>query len=142
MSAPSLVSELAASGEMDPTSHLFLLRAAKFKQALSPRELKQFGATTGQDVRNVLYLIQQDQDRTKELMDLTRIRSFLHGISKFEGLLSELLGVATCRDLLSYVWGPVQLLLKVINPAKLPIWLGSPILSPLVWRLDHHALLV
>ena len=55
----------------------------KFKSTLTPTMADDFGFTTLEDVYRAVLTIQEQQAKKKEMMNVTRIRSFLEAMDSF-----------------------------------------------------------
>lgn len=88
-----------------------------FREELSPSRVDEFSKTTLVHVKTRIISIQSKQEAKKEMMNLSRLRSFLEQFSNFDNLCKEakVWGDQTSR-LLSWIWGPSIWILKVLLP--------------------------
>jgi hypothetical protein len=77
----------------------------------NPKEnLTKFSKTSYSELCNSVKHIQRAQNERREMMNMTRIQSFLEAMEQFGKIVEVFLNVA---DLLAFVWGPMKLLLQV-----------------------------
>jgi hypothetical protein len=108
---PTLVSD-----RLRPPSLAFRRALDDFRTRLSADELSQFKSTTYEQLLYELKLLQQKQEKIKEMKNLNRIQSFLEGMNHIGKTIEVFLNVdrAVC-----FVWGPVKFLLLVCPPISL-----------------------
>jgi hypothetical protein len=86
-------------------------RALKaFERRLTPNEKAQFKATSLDDLKVTILSIQADQRSRKQMMNMSRVKSFLEAMEQFGKVIEVFLNV---NNILSFVWGPMKLLLLV-----------------------------
>jgi hypothetical protein len=86
-------------------------RALKaFQRRLTPNEKAQFKATSLDDLKVTILSIQADQRSRKQMMNMSRVKSFLEAMEQFGKVIEVFLNV---NNILSFVWGPMKLLLLV-----------------------------
>ncbi|KAL8789346.1 MAG: hypothetical protein Q9195_006873 [Heterodermia aff. obscurata] len=85
---------------------------AKFSSSLTPREVEEFRFTTLEDVQKVVVTIQHQQARRKEMMNLTRIQSFLEAMKSFGEVIEVFLNLS---EFIPFIWGPIKFLLQVAS---------------------------
>jgi hypothetical protein len=86
-------------------------RALKaFESRLTPNEKAQFNATSLDDLKVTILSIQTDQRSRKQMMNMGRVKSFLEAMEQFGKVIEVFLNV---NNILSFVWGPMKLLLLV-----------------------------
>jgi hypothetical protein len=86
-------------------------RALKaFERRLTPNEKAQFNATSLDDLKVTILSIQADQRSRKQMMNMGRVKSFLEAMEQFGKVIEVFLNV---NNILSFVWGPMKLLLVV-----------------------------
>ena len=73
--------------------------------------LTKFSKTTYNELCISVKQIQWEQNERREMMNMTRIQSFLEAMEQFGKIVEVFLNVA---DLLAFVWGPMKLLLQVL----------------------------
>ena len=100
---------------------------AKFSSGLSPKEVEEFRFTTLDDVHKVVVTIQHQQARRKEMMNLTRIQSFVEAMKNFGEVIEVFLNLS---EFVPFIWGPIKFLLQVSALLLSPIWILS---HGLVW---------
>lgn len=83
---------------------------AKFCSGVTPKEVEDFQFTTLEDVYQVVVTIQHQQARRKEMMNLTRIQSFLEAMKSFGEVIEVFLNLS---EFIPFIWGPIKFLLKV-----------------------------
>ena len=96
---------------------------AKFSSGLTPKEIEEFRFTTLEDVHKVVVTIQHQQARRKEMMNLTRIQSFLEAMKSFGEVIEVFLNLS---EFIPFIWGPIKFLLQV---SALPL--------PRTWIVTH-----
>ena len=83
---------------------------AKFSSDLTPKEVEEFRFTTLEDVHKVVVTIQHQQARRKEMMNLTRIQSFVEAMKNFGEVIEVFLNLS---EFVPFIWGPIKFLLQV-----------------------------
>ena len=83
---------------------------AKFSSGLTPKEVEEFRFTTLEDVHKVVVTIQHQQARRKEMMNLTRIQSFVEAMKNFGEVIEVFLNLS---EFVPFIWGPIKFLLQV-----------------------------
>jgi len=81
-----------------------------FERRLTPNEKAQFKATSLDDLKVTILSIQADQRSRKQMMNMSRVKSFLEAMEQFGKVIEVFLNV---NNILSFVWGPMKLLLLV-----------------------------
>ena len=81
-----------------------------FTSGLSPAQIEDFRFTTLEDVYKVVVTIQAEQARRKEMMNLTRIQSFLEAMNHFG---QDVEVFMNSSEFLPFIWGPITFLLQV-----------------------------
>lgn len=77
----------------------------------NPKEnLTKFSKTTYDELRIAVNQIQREQNERREMMNMTRIESFLEAMQQFGKVIEVFLNAT---DVLAFVWGPMKLLLQV-----------------------------
>jgi hypothetical protein len=84
-----------------------------FRARLSAKELSEFQNTTYDELLQDLLRLQQKQEKTKEMMDLSRIQAFLEGMQQLGKTIEVFVNV---NEIVCFVWGPVKFLLLVRPP--------------------------
>ena len=84
-----------------------------FRARLSAEELSTFQSTTFDDLLDDLLRLQQKQEKTKEMMNLSRIQAFLEGMQQLGKTIEVFVNV---NEVVCFVWGPVKFLLLVCLP--------------------------
>ncbi|PVH69331.1 hypothetical protein DL98DRAFT_625565, partial [Cadophora sp. DSE1049] len=79
-----------------------------FKTSLNTKQIQNFEFTTLDDVRQTAIRIQSEQDRTKSLMNMTRLMSFLEAMEQFGNVIGVFVNASS---FLPFVWGPMKFLL-------------------------------
>lgn len=82
----------------------------KFSARLSKDEESQFQFTTFGEARDALALIQDEQRKRKENMNLTRIQSFLEAMEQFSKTIEVFINAS---PFVAFIWGPLKFLLQV-----------------------------
>ncbi|OAL02432.1 C2H2 domain-containing protein [Phaeosphaeriaceae sp. SRC1lsM3a] len=81
---------------------------ASFRTRLSAEELATFRSTTYDNLLDDLIRLQQQQEKKKEMMNLSRIQAFLEGMHQLGKIVEVFLNV---NEAVCFVWGPVKFLL-------------------------------
>ncbi|KAL9111362.1 MAG: hypothetical protein Q9227_004239 [Pyrenula ochraceoflavens] len=85
---------------------------AKFSTRLTKNEEQSFQFATLEEARNALAIIQGEQRKRKENMNLTRLQSFLEAMEQFSKTLELFLNVS---PFVAFIWGPMKFLLQVAS---------------------------
>jgi hypothetical protein len=94
-----------------PVSSTGFERALKnFESRLTPNERAQFNATSLDDLKVTILSIQADQRSRKQMMNMSRVKSFLEAMEQFGTVIEVFFNV---NNILAFVWGPMKLLLLV-----------------------------
>jgi cell fate (sporulation/competence/biofilm development) regulator YlbF (YheA/YmcA/DUF963 family) len=88
----------------------FLVALNKFKTRLSKDEEASFRFTSLEHVQRTIISIQSAQNARKEMMNFTRIQSFLEAMKQFGAVVEVFLNTT---EFLAFVWGPLKFLLQV-----------------------------
>ena len=88
----------------------FLVALNKFKTRLNREEEVKFQFTSLDDVQDTIMRIQAAQHARKEMMNFTRIQSFLEAMKQFGAVVEVFLNTT---EFLAFVWGPLKFLLQV-----------------------------
>jgi hypothetical protein len=83
---------------------------AEFKRRLKPEQEINFASVTLSDLVLAVNGIQEKQERSKTVQNLTRIQPLLQAMVQYKDTLEELLNTSS---LLCFVWGPMKLILLV-----------------------------
>lgn len=75
----------------------------------------QYVAATFDDLRDQLVEIQQEQDRRRTMMNLTRVGPYLIALDSFEAALSTFVPADKVTVLMAYVWGPLRWLARTAS---------------------------
>jgi hypothetical protein len=82
-------------------------------QMLSGARTASDAPATLDDVKAEVLRIQDEQDRSKTMMDLTRVQPFIEGVEQLGATLRMFAADADVDVLLGHVWGPMRFLLEV-----------------------------
>lgn len=88
------------------------LRVEEFEGKLRPTDRQGFKTSTFEDLQRELSTIQSQQDKTKTLMNMNRIRDFRGGMEELKKSL-EFSKAGDVEKAMAYVWGPMRFLLQV-----------------------------
>jgi len=83
---------------------------AKFSTRLTPEEAQSFQFTTLNDVHQAIINIQEEQMHRRGMRNLTRVLRFVEAMEQFGKVVEVFLNASS---LLSFIWGPIKLLLQV-----------------------------
>ncbi|KAI9858937.1 MAG: hypothetical protein M1813_007239 [Trichoglossum hirsutum] len=83
-----------------------------FKTRLTQKEREDFQFATLEDVRKVIARIQNEQEGTKAMMNMSRIQSFLEAMEQFGKVIEVFLNASS---LVAFVWGPMKFLLQTAS---------------------------
>jgi hypothetical protein len=82
-----------------------------FRSSITDRQMERFAITTLRDVKLTIIAIQSDGEKSKSLMNFTRLSAFLDAFEQFDGV---------CRamdienpDISAFIWGPLRFILDV-----------------------------
>ena len=107
-------SQQSTLGSIAPPRHqpiqAFSQALTAFRTRLSAEELDTFKTTTYDDLVDELVQLQRQQEKKKEMMNLSRIQSFLEGMHQLGKVVEVFLNV---NEVVCFVWGPVKFLLLV-----------------------------
>jgi adenine-specific DNA methylase len=95
---------------MASLEHNFQTILSSFKNRLTQKELDDFQCATLEDVRLEIARIQAEQASRKEMMNLTRIQSFLEAMDQFGNVIEVFLNSSV---FVPFIWGPVKFVLQV-----------------------------
>lgn len=103
--------------ESPTTHHLHDLEAAldRFRAWLSQRQSAEFATATFDQLRDQLLDIQQEQDRRRTMMNLTRAGPFLLAMDSLDAALSAFVPTELVTKLMAYVWGPLCWLVRTAS---------------------------
>jgi hypothetical protein len=82
-----------------------------FKKRLTPKEQEDFKFGTLEDVRKEVARIQNEQESLKEMMNMSRIQSFLEAMNQFSQVIEVFLNTS---EFVAFVWGPMKSLLQIL----------------------------
>src|SRR5436189_3052376 len=83
---------------------------SKFKARLTAKEQGDFEFATLEDVHREITRIQNEQETSKTMMDMSRIRPFLDAMNQFSKVIEVFLNVS---KFVAFVWGPMKFILQV-----------------------------
>ncbi|KAL9110913.1 MAG: hypothetical protein Q9227_004528 [Pyrenula ochraceoflavens] len=83
-----------------------------FKKRLTSKEQKDFEFSSLNDVKWEMARIQKEQENVKQMMNFTRIQSFLEAMEQFGKVVEVFLNTT---EFLAFVWGPVKFLLQTAS---------------------------
>lgn len=86
-----------------------------FKKRLSQEEQSAFQFATLEDVRLEVKRIQDEQASRKEMMNMTRIQSFLEAMDQFGKVIEVFLNSS---EFVAFIWGPMKFFLQVRGDPK------------------------
>lgn len=95
---------------MDPLTAKLETILAKFKTRLTAEEVEKFQDATLAQSQTELDRLQRKQHVTRQLMDMTRIQTFLETMDQFRGVLEH---TGPAREFLAFIWGPMKYMLQV-----------------------------
>jgi hypothetical protein len=98
------------SGPKRPPLEAFSKALTAFRTRLSAEELSKFQNTTYDDLLGDLMRLQEKQEKTKEMVNLSRIQAFLEGMLHLGKTIEVFVNV---NEVVCFVWGPVKFLLLV-----------------------------
>jgi hypothetical protein len=93
-----------------PPTEAFTKALDAFRRRLSAEELSRFKNTTYDELVEELVLLQQKQEKNKEMVNLARIQAFLEGMQQLGKTIEVFLNV---HEVVCFIWGPVKFLLLV-----------------------------
>lgn len=88
----------------------------KFKTRLSKHEVHDFKFSSLKDVQVTILQIQKEQASRMEMMNFTRIQSFLEAMDQWGKIVETFLNTT---EFLAFVWGPLKFLLQVSSYGEL-----------------------
>ena len=88
---------------------------SSFKKRLTQEEQSAFQFATLEDVRLEVTRIQAEQANQKEMMNMTRIQSFLEAMDQFGKVIEVFLNSS---EFVPFIWGPVKFVLQVASNPK------------------------
>lgn len=97
---------------------------SSFKNHLTQKELANFQFSTLEEVQSLVARIQAEQGSQKNMMNFTRLQSFLEAMSQFGEVIEVFLNAS---EFVAFVWGPLKFVLKVLQHCALALH------SPLVF---------
>jgi len=89
----------------------------EFKKSLTKKERDSFKSTTLEEVHNVILEIQKQQETTKNMMNFTRLKSFLEAMGQFGEVIEVFLNTT---EFVAFVWGPMKFILQVCSEPVIP----------------------
>ena len=101
----------------------FRRTVTSFKNRLTRDELQQVQCNSLSDLNVIIKRVQYEQLDQKQLMNFTRIQSFLEAMEQFEQVITVFVNV---NDIVAYIWGPIKFLLLVSTYSDIPGVLPSP----------------
>lgn len=96
-------------------SEAFKKALQAFRTRLSAEEDAKFKSTTYEQLCADLTQLQQEQEKRKEMMNLSRIQAFLEGMQQLGKTIEIFLNVS---DAVAFVWGPIKFLLLVRQTSR------------------------
>ncbi|KAH9212710.1 hypothetical protein DL95DRAFT_508617 [Leptodontidium sp. 2 PMI_412] len=96
---------------MESLDNIFTQVLTKFTTRLTKQELEDFKFSSLDDVLKTVHSIQKEQGRRKEMMNLTRIQSFLEAMGQYGQVIEVFLNASS---ILCFVWGPMKFCLQNI----------------------------
>jgi hypothetical protein len=93
-----------------PPSEAFQKAHKKFLRRLTADEEVKFRNTTYNQLCYDMAQLQNDQERRKEMMHLSRIQAFLEGMHQLSKTIEIFLNVS---EFVAFAWGPIKFLLLV-----------------------------
>ncbi|KAF1956409.1 hypothetical protein CC80DRAFT_446319 [Byssothecium circinans] len=88
----------------------FQLALERFKKSLSPKEKKQFGTTTFDDLQLAADEIQKQHASTKKMQSMRRLEGFLEAMKEYDKVIQVFVNTS---EVLAFVWGPMKFLLQI-----------------------------
>ena len=82
----------------------------RFKTRLSKHEVHDFQFSSLKEVQVTILQIQKEQASRMEMMNFTRIQSFLEAMDQWGKIVEAFLNTT---EFLAFVWGPLKFLLQV-----------------------------
>jgi len=105
---------------IQPGSNAFRSAVLRFRARLSGDKLTDFKNTTHEELVHEIMRIQQEQENNKNMINLSRIQSFLEAMDQFGKTIEVFLNVS---DAVAFVWGPIKFLLLVQSiPETRCVW--------------------
>lgn len=81
-----------------------------FKKDLTPKEVEKFQFATLEEFEEAALKIQKDQENTKSMKNMGRIKSFLEAMDQFGKVIDVFLNAS---PFVCFVWGPLKFILQV-----------------------------
>ncbi|KAH6670363.1 hypothetical protein F5X68DRAFT_175816 [Plectosphaerella plurivora] len=103
--------------ESPPRQHARALQNTldDFRAWLSQAQDADFASASFEDLRKALLDIQDDQDRRRTMMNLTRIGPYLVALDTLDAALASFLPPDVARSLMAFVWGPTRWLVATAS---------------------------
>jgi hypothetical protein len=95
---------------MSSTEDTFKGILADFSKGLTTKELLDFRSVTIKDVRKTILRIQENQEQTMTMMNVTRVGSFLEAMNQFSKVME---GFLNASDFLGFIWGSMDFIMQV-----------------------------
>jgi len=96
---------------------IFQTTLSDFKKRLTQKEQDDFRFATLEDVRRLIFRIQNEQEGFKTMVNMTRIQSFLEAMDQFSKVIEVFLNVS---EFVAFVWGPMKFVLQVRQQPNSP----------------------
>jgi hypothetical protein len=109
-SASGNLSSATTATSPKKSGHMIRSALQRFKARLSPKNLTGFPNCTYEDLCQEMKRIQLEQEKSREMMNMFRIHTFLNTMNEFGKVLEVFLN---CSDAVAFIWGPVKFLLMV-----------------------------
>ncbi|KFA81095.1 hypothetical protein S40288_00970 [Stachybotrys chartarum IBT 40288] len=123
--------------------HIFQTAINAFEVVLSERQREQFSLTTTRRVKAQVLMIQNDQEKSKAMMNLNRLHCFIEAFEHFDESCKAL--CINIAKLPGYIWGPLRYILQIAkeDPKTLDHVLESYFdlgqRLPYIYRRDYQA---
>ena len=104
---------VGGAGTIQYTGDPFQVALEKFIKDNPKKDLTEFKSTTYKELCKAVGQIQEDQDKRREMMNMSRIQSCLEAMHQFGKVVDVFLNAS---NLVAFVWGPMKLLLLVKAP--------------------------
>lgn len=98
-----------------------------FQKRLTQKEMAHFKISSLEDVQKVIASIQSEQGHQKEMMNFTKIQSFLEGMDQFGKIIEIFLNAS---EFVAFIWGPVKFVLQVRRLSPISTVLETSNLKP------------
>ena len=92
------------------TEPIFRAALSDFKSRLKPEERQEVQFATFEDVQKDIVQIQREQESSKTMANIARIRPFLEAMDQLGQIIEVFLN---CSEFIAFIWGPIKLVLKV-----------------------------